>query len=208
MEKWILEIMNNYGYLGMALLILAENLFPPIPSEVILTFGGFMTTYTKMAIPGAVLSATAGSAGGAIILYQAGRLLSPERLDAFLSGQAGRILHLKKSDLLKAADWFDSKGNYTVFLCRFIPIVRSLISVPAGMAGMAFGRFLWMTLLGSFLWNVVLICAGAAAGSSWQKAVEYFGSYTQAAKIVLGVSCLILLLLLIRKYISSHSSKS
>ena len=76
------------------------------------------------------------------------------------------------------------------------------------MAGMAFGRFLWMTLLGSFLWNVVLICAGAAAGSSWQKAVEYFGSYTQAAKIVLGVSCLILLLLLIRKYISSHSSKS
>ena len=90
MEKWILEIMNNYGYLGMALLILAENLFPPIPSEVILTFGGFMTTYTKMAIPGAVLSATAGSAGGAIILYQAGRLLSPERLDAFLSGQAGR----------------------------------------------------------------------------------------------------------------------
>ena len=76
MEKWILEIMNNYGYLGMALLILAENLFPPIPSEVILTFGGFMTTYTKMARPGAVLSATAGSAGGAVILSPAAGVFS------------------------------------------------------------------------------------------------------------------------------------
>ena len=186
MDHWILEIMSSYGYLGPALLIMAENLFPPIPSEIILTFGGFMTTYTRMHIPGTVLSATVGSVGGALILYQAGRFLSPDRLDTLLSGRLGRILHLKKADIQKAADWFDSRGNYTVFFCRFIPIVRSLISIPAGMADMALGRFLWMTVAGSFLWNLVLICAGAAAGSSWQKAVEYFGSYTQAAKIVLG----------------------
>ena len=181
MDHWILEIMSSYGYLGLALLIMAENLFPPIPSEIILTFGGFMTTYTRMHIPGTVLSATVGSVGGALILYQAGRFLSPDRLDTLLSGRLGRILHLKKADIQKAADWFDSRGNYTVFFCRFIPIVRSLISIPAGMADMALGRFLWMTVAGSFLWNLVLICAGAAAGSSWQKAVEYFGSYTQAA---------------------------
>ena len=207
MDHWILEIMSSYGYLGLALLIMAENLFPPIPSEIILTFGGFMTTYTRMHIPGTVLSATVGSVGGALILYQAGRFLSPDRLDTLLSGRLGRILHLKKADIQKAADWFDSKGNYTVFFCRFIPIVRSLISIPAGMADMALGRFLWMTVAGSFLWNLVLICAGAAAGSSWQKAVEYFGSYTQAAKIVLGVGVLVGGVVLVRRYIGGKSRR-
>ena len=201
MDHWILDVMSRYGYLGLALLIMAENLFPPIPSEIILTFGGFMTTYTRMHIPGTVLSATVGSVGGALILYQAGRFLSPDRLDTLLSGRLGRILHLKKADIQKAADWFDSKGNYTVFFCRFIPIVRSLISIPAGMADMALGRFLWMTVAGSFLWNLILICAGAAAGTSWQKAVQYFGSYTQAAKIVLGVGALVGGVVLVRRYI-------
>ena len=201
MDHWILDIMSRYGYLGLALLIMAENLFPPIPSEIILTFGGFMTTYTRMHIPGTVLSATVGSVGGALILYQAGRFLSPDRLDTLLSGRLGRILHLKKADIQKAADWFDSRGNYTVFFCRFIPIVRSLISIPAGMADMALGRFLWMTVAGSLLWNLILICAGAAAGTSWQKAVQYFGSYTQAAKIVLGVGALVGGVVLVRRYI-------
>ena len=205
MDHWILDVMSRYGYLGLALLIMAENLFPPIPSEIILTFGGFMTTYTRMHIPGAVLSATVGSVGGALILYQAGRFLSPDRLDTLLSGRLGRILHLKKADIQKAADWFDSRGNYTVFFCRFIPIVRSLISIPAGMADMALGRFLWMTVAGSLLWNLVLICAGTAAGTSWQKAVQYFGSYTQAAKIVLGVGAMVGGVMLARRYIGkSH----
>ncbi len=208
MDQWILEIMNSYGYLGMALLILGENLFPPIPSEVILTFGGFMTSYTQMHIPGAVLSATAGSVAGAVILYQIGSFLTPEKLDGLLSGRAGKILGLKKENLQKAADWFDSKGNYAVFFCRFIPIIRSLISVPAGMAKMDLKRFLWMTSLGSFLWNLLLICAGAAAGSSWQKAVQYFGSYTQAAKIVLGAGLLAGILFLIRKRLFSGTAKT
>lgn len=207
MDHWILEIMSSYGYLGLALLIMAENLFPPIPSEVILTFGGFMTTYTKMHIPGTVLSATVGSVGGALILYQAGCFLSPERLDAVLSGKIGKMLHLKKENIQKATDWFDSQGNYTVFFCRFIPIVRSLISIPAGMAHMPLGRFLWMTVSGSFLWNLVLICAGAVAGSSWQKAVEYFGSYTQAAKIVLGIGVLVGGVVLVRRCIERKDEK-
>ena len=208
MVQWILQIMDSYGYLGMALLILGENLFPPIPSEVILTFGGFMTSYTKMHIPGAVLSAPVGSVGGALILYQLGSLLTPERLDTLFTGRVGQILGLRKGHLQKAADWFDRKGNYAVFFCRFIPIIRSLVSVPAGMAGLDLKRFLWMTSLGSLLWNLLLICAGAAAGSSWQKAVQYFGSYTQAAKIVLGTALLAGILFLIRRRLSSGSSET
>lgn len=90
MNQWLLQIMNDYGYLGMAFLIMAENLFPPIPSEVILTFGGFMTTYTKMHLPGALLSSTVGSVAGAILLYQLGYLLSPQKLETLLSGLWGK----------------------------------------------------------------------------------------------------------------------
>ena len=191
MEQWMLEMMNSFGYLGIFLLILAENIFPPIPSEAILTFGGFMTTYTRMHVPGVVLSSTAGSLVGAVILYQLGNLLSPERLEHLITGPVGKALRLKKEHIQQAMDWFDSRGNYTVFFCRFIPIVRSLISIPAGMAAMASGRFLWMTALGSFLWNLALVSLGAFAGSSWEKAARYFGNYTKAAKIVLLAACVI-----------------
>lgn len=199
MNQLLMHIMDTYGYLGIAFLIMMENIFPPIPSEVILTFGGFMTTFTKMHILGVVLSSTVGSVFGAIFLYELGNLLSLDKMESIISGPAGKVLRLKKEDILKAMDWFDSKGNYTVLLCRFIPIVRSLISIPAGMAKMEMGRFLWMTTLGSFIWNFVLVTLGAAAGSSWQKAVRYFGSYTKAAKIVLIIFLFIGLLLFLRR---------
>ena len=199
MNDWILQLMNNYGYFGIAFLIMAENLFPPIPSEVILTFAGFFTTYTTLHLPGTILSATIGSLLGAVILYAFGKLLSPSKMDSLISGKVGKTLRLKKEDIQKAMDWFDSKGNYTVFLCRFIPIVRSLISIPAGMANMHFPRFLWLTAWGSFLWNTLLIFLGAWAGSSWQKAARYFGNYTRAAKIVFLIFLFTALLVFWRK---------
>ena len=199
MNDWILQLMNTYGFFGFAFLIMAENLFPPIPSEVILTFAGFFTTYTTLHLPGTILSATIGSLLGAVILYAFGKLLSPSKMDSLISGKVGKTLRLKKEDIQKAMDWFDSKGNYTVFLCRFIPIVRSLISIPAGMANMHFPRFLWLTAWGSFLWNTLLIFLGAWAGSSWQKAARYFGNYTRAAKIVFLIFLFTALLVFWRK---------
>lgn len=207
MSQWMLQIMDSFGYVGIALLILAENIFPPIPSEIILTFGGFMTTYTTMHVPGVVLSSTAGSLVGAVLLYQLGHLLSTEKMERLIAGPVGKALRLKQEDIQKAMDWFDSKGNYTVFLCRFIPIVRSLISIPAGMADMPPVRFLWMTALGSFLWNLILISLGAAAGSSWQKAVRYFDHYSQAAKIVLIIFLLLGCLVFVRKKFMGKSGK-
>ena len=185
MNDLLIEILNTYGYLGIAFLIMIENVFPPIPSEVILTFSGFMTTFTQMNLPGVVLSSTVGSLAGAILLYELGSMLSIERIQTLVNGPVGKTLRLDMADIEKAMNWFDSKGNYTVFLCRFIPIIRSLISIPAGIAGMNLGPFFLMTTLGSLIWNFVLIFLGAAAGSSWQKAVQYFDSYSQAAKIVI-----------------------
>ena len=106
MQDIMINIMNQFGYLGIALLIAIENIFPPIPSEVILTFGGFMTTISDMKIWGVILSATIGSVLGAVVLYSLGRWLNPQRLEHWLDGRFGRILHLKKEDVQRAGKWF------------------------------------------------------------------------------------------------------
>ena len=187
MQEWVIHIMNQYGYVGIALLIAIENLFPPIPSELILTFGGFMTTYTSMNIWIVALSATIGSVVGAIILYGVGRVLPAEKMDRFLGGKWGRALGFKKGDVARANSWFSRRGTSTVFFCRFIPLVRSLISIPAGMARMRRGRFLLYTTLGSAIWNVVLVALGAFAGAGWERVSKSMNLYTYIALAVMAV---------------------
>ncbi len=136
MQEIIIQIIEQWGYLGVGALIAIENIFPPIPSEVILAFGGFMTTKTALNVVGVIIAATLGSTIGAIVLYLIGKILNKERLERIISGKIGKVLRLKKSDIEKADKWFDTKGQKTVFICRFIPIVRSLISIPAGMSEM------------------------------------------------------------------------
>lgn len=187
MQVWITNIIESYGYLSIALLIAIENIFPPIPSELILTFGGFMTTKTDMNVWLVSLFATFGSVAGAIILYFVGRLLSPQRLE-WVINKFGRILRLKMSDIEKAESWFNKRGGLTVFFCRFIPIIRSLISIPAGMAKMHFGKFLILTTIGTAIWNIVLVNLGAFAGESWQKIDEYMGTYSHIAYVIIGIA--------------------
>lgn len=136
MENFVIGIMNKFGYLGIFLLILLENLFPPIPSEVILTFGGFMTISTSMNVFGVILVSTIGSLLGAIILYYLGKILNKERINKIIKSKYGKLLRIKSKDIEMADKWFDTKGRKTVFFCRFIPVVRSLISIPAGMSEM------------------------------------------------------------------------
>ena len=167
MQEFIISMMNQFGYIGVFLLIAIENIFPPIPSEVILLFGGFMTTYSKLNIVLMIIFATLGSLIGAIVLYYVGKILNKERLKKIVSGKIGKILRLKNSDIDKADQWFDTKGNKTVFFCRFVPIVRSLISIPAGMSEMPMGKFLLYTTVGSLIWNTVLIILGAIVGENW-----------------------------------------
>lgn len=187
MQEFILSMMNQFGYLGVFLLIAIENIFPPIPSEVILLFGGFMTTYTKLNIIGMVIVATLGSVLGAIVLYYIGKIFNKERLKKILSGKIGKILRLKNSDIDKADHWFDTKGNKTVFFCRFIPIVRSLISIPAGMSEMPITKFLVYTTVGSAIWNIVLVALGATVGENWKSILSIFDTYSHIALIVLIV---------------------
>jgi membrane protein DedA with SNARE-associated domain len=201
MQTWILDIMNQYGYLGIMFLIAIENIFPPIPSEVILTFGGFMTTYTSLKVVGVIISATFGSLIGAILLYGVGSYLSPERLGNLLDGRLGQILNLKKEDFMNACEWFNKKGKSTVLFCRCIPIIRSLISIPAGMAEMKMSQFLLLTTIGSVIWNTALVCLGAILGASWEKIIEKTGIFSQIILLALVFGITFLAMWLVKKKI-------
>ena len=193
MESWITSVMEQFGYFGIALLILVENVFPPIPSEVILTFGGFMTTKSELSIFGVVVASTIGSVGGAVILYWIGRILNVERLERIIE-KWGKYLRLTKEDVRKADAWFDKYGPWTVFFCRFIPLIRSLISIPAGMSGMNQWLFLVLTTLGTLIWNLVLVLVGAKVGNNWHQIVNYMDVYSNIMYVVIAVSAVIFII--------------
>jgi membrane protein DedA with SNARE-associated domain len=199
MQEAIIDIINQFGYIGIFLLITIENVFPPIPSEVILTFGGFLTTYTTMNIWGVIIAATIGSVLGAVILYMIGRLLNAERLARLFDGRLGRLLRLKKEDAKKAESWFVKHGNKAVLFCRFVPIVRSLISIPAGVAKMRPLPFLTLTLIGTFLWNIVLAFLGRIAGSAWGTIAHYFDVYALIALAAFILIALVIGAIFIKK---------
>lgn len=187
MELWIKDLIEQYGYWGIFFLIALENIFPPIPSEVILTFGGYMTSQTNLTMPGVIATSTLGSVLGAVILYRLGSILNVNKLEGMIE-RYGRILRLKKEDLYRADAWFDKYGIWTVFFCRFIPLIRSLISIPAGMSGMNFGLFLIFSTLGTLIWNTVLIHLGANLGENWEVIIErmdHFSTIIYAILIIL-----------------------
>lgn len=189
MEEWIVYMMNTYGYIGILILIAVENIFPPIPSEVILTFSGFLTTTSDVTMTGVIIFSTIGSMIGAVILYGIGRLLDVKKLEIIVD-RWGYLLRLTRKDIKKADEWFAKVGIWAVLIGRVVPIVRSLISIPAGMAKMNLGIFLLFTALGSLIWNSVLVYVGARVGSSWGEIVSYIDTYSNL--VVLLLSFLIL----------------
>lgn len=188
MQSTLIEFINDYGYLGILLLIFVENIFPPIPSEVVLVFGGFLTTQSEMVIPYVILAATVGATLGAAVLYLVGRLLNRERIKSLFSGRFGRAMHLRPNDVNRAEAWFRRYENRAVLLCRCVPVVRSLISIPAGMAKMKPVTFFVLTAIGTAVWNTILVYVGALAGSAWENSLKYLDWLTTAVLIVLAAA--------------------
>lgn len=207
MEELILSIMNQFGYIGVLLLIAIENVFPPIPSEVILLFGGFMTTYTELNVIGMIIFSTLGSLIGAIVLYYIGKILNKERLKKIVSGKVGKILRLKNEDIEKADHWFDTKGNKTVFFCRFIPIVRSLISIPAGMSEMPMLKFLIYTTFGSLIWNTVLVVIGNRVGENWTSILDILDKYSHIVLVLLIIIAIVCVYLFYSKKLKKNKKE-
>ncbi|ESU31802.1 hypothetical protein G3A_14630 [Bacillus sp. 17376] len=196
MEKWLIGIMEEFGYAGVMFLIALENIFPPIPSEVILTFAGFMTASTDLSITGVILSSTVGSLLGAVLLYGLGRQLGVDKLERIVD-KWGYLLRVTKNDIYKADSWFDRYGAWTVLFCRVIPLLRSLISIPAGISEMRFRTFLLFTTIGTLIWNSILVYLGATVGASWEEIVKYIDIYSKFIYIILLLIAVSLLLVLV-----------
>lgn len=180
MQNFLEDVINQFGYAAIIVLIAVENIFPPIPSEVILTFGGFMTAGTDMTITGVIIASTLGSAGGAVVLYYIGSILGAERMKRIVV-KYGSWLRVTTDDVDKSYSWFNKYGPWTVFFCRFIPLIRSLISIPAGMSKMSMPKFLVLTTIGTFIWNTVLVNLGASVGENWGDIVAVMDVYSNIA---------------------------
>ncbi|KFZ40980.1 MULTISPECIES: DedA family protein [Thermoactinomyces] len=198
MENWIIEFMEKFGYFGVFLMIALENIFPPIPSEVVLTFGGFMTTKSELSVFGVVVAATLGAVVGAVILYLIGFLLNVNQLEKIID-RWGHILKIKKEDIHKADRWFERYGVWTVFFCRMVPIVRSLISVPAGMARMNMVIFLVFTTIGTLIWNTILVMLGAAFGEAWTTVLDYMSVYSNVFYVIFAVLFILVIAWYVKK---------
>ena len=198
MENWLIDIINKFGYGGVFVLIALENIFPPIPSEVILTFGGFVTTTSDLTMTGVVVASTLGSVIGAMILFGIGLQLDIKRMEKIVD-RWGHFLRLSKGDIHKANTWFEKYGYWSVFFCRFVPLIRSLISIPAGMSNMKVVPFLVFTTAGTLIWNIVLVYLGAQVGASWEEIVGYMDIYSTIIYVILFILGIILLILYLKK---------
>ncbi len=190
--------MEEFGYIGVFLMMALENIFPPIPSEIILPFGGFLTTTNDLAVLGVIIAATVGSVLGAIILFGIGLLLDVEQLEKIID-RFGHILRIKKTDVKRADAWFDKYGYWTVFICRMIPLVRSLISIPAGMSNMNFFKFVILTITGTLIWNTILILIGMQLGESWTDILSFMELYSTFVYIAIGIGIVIIIYIFMKR---------
>ena len=172
MAQWIEQFIRNGGYFALVAITFLENIFPPIPSEVIMPLGGYLVAQGDLTLWGVMLAGTTGSLIGALVLYYLGRRLRRERVEAW-ADKHGHWLLLTKGDMRSAFDWFERHGGAAVFFCRLIPGVRSLISVPAGASGMPLGKFMLYSFMGTALWTTALTLVGMWLGQQYQDAQSF-----------------------------------
>ena len=188
---WVADVVDSIGEVGVGVLIAVENLFPPIPSEVILPLAGFRAEEGELNVVLAWVAATIGALVGAVILYGLGAVVGYDRLHE-LAGKRWFVV-LGQKDLERGDRFFDEHGGKIVLIGRCIPLVRSVVSVPAGQSGMPLPRFLVYTAIGSGIWNAVFIAAGWVLGDNYEKVEGWVQpiSYAVVAALVVGVLVLV-----------------
>ncbi len=172
MVDWVQGTMNDYGYAGIVFLMFLDNVFPPVPSEVIMPLAGFLTEQGRLSYVGVVLAGMAGSTLSALALYYLGYRVGEARLRAW-ADRHGRWIGLRGKDIDRGKRWFEQHGKAAVFFCRFIPGIRSIISIPAGFAGMDLRMFVLYTALGTGLWAAFLAWLGQLLGENYHQVQQY-----------------------------------
>ena len=174
MLHWATAIIESLGYGGLVFLMVLENVFPPIPSEVILPFAGFTASKGQLSLIGVIVAGSCGSILGALPLYYLGYFLGADRVRS-LAERYGRWVALSAGDIENAMEWFRDYGAVIVLIGRIIPGVRSLISIPAGICGMALPRFLLYSAAGTTMWSALLVCLGWFMGKNYEKVGQSIG---------------------------------
>lgn len=187
MKEWILDTMTSLGYWGIGLLMFAENLFPPIPSELIMPLAGFTVAQGKMNFLLAVLAGVIGTIVGALPWYYAGKLVGEKRLKR-LADKYGKWITVSSQDIDKAKHWFDRYGNKAVLYCRLVPGVRTLISLPAGISNISLISFLLYSTIGTTLWVILLTYAGYLLGNNYELVDQYLGPVSKIVLVILIVA--------------------
>ncbi|MET8279418.1 DedA family protein [Micromonospora sp. NPDC005174] len=180
---WVASVIEAMGPVGVALLVALESIVPPIPSEIVLAMAGFLAHEGQFNVVLVVVAATVGSLVGALVLYWAGAAVGEERLKRWLD----RIPLVDSDDLEKADRWFERHGRWAVLIGRVVPVVRSLVSVPAGANRMPLGEFVLLTTIGSGVWNALIVGSGYALGSRWQNVERYSDWFNYAIGAVFVV---------------------
>lgn len=170
------DVIEQLGYVGVALLVVAENVFPPIPSEIVLPFAGFVAQRGSESVVLMILAATVGSVGGALIMYWIAAVIGDERLHTF-TRKFGKWVQIREVDLTRAEEWFDRHATSAVLIGRCVPLIRSVVSIPAGFRRMKLVPYIAYTFIGSLVWNILLIGAGALLGENWERVGSYVGVF-------------------------------
>ncbi len=182
---FMVDLMDQLGLWGVAIAVGLDNLFPPIPSEIVLPMAGLAASQGTFSLAGALFATTAGSVVGACIMYWLGRLFGRDRTAwVFVKTPL-----LKLSDLEKTEEWFATHGTKAVFFGRMVPIFRSLISIPAGVEKMRFATFLALTTVGSFIWNSIFVGAGYTLGDNWHVIEPYADWFQRLVILAVLVVC-------------------
>ncbi|MDQ3573026.1 MAG: DedA family protein [Actinomycetota bacterium] len=189
------DAVTTAGYPGLFGAMVAENLFPPIPSEIVLPLAGFEAAEGNLAFVWAVLAATAGSLAGALILYSIGLYGGRPLVLRY-----GRVLRVGDAELDRAELWFERWGDWVVLGARLIPIARSVVSIPAGFARMPLVRFCLLTAIGSLIWNLILVTAGYQLGANWEEVSEIAGRYSDIIKVAFAAAFLAALVWAFRRW--------
>ncbi len=204
LTNWATDVVERLGYFGVAMLVAIENVFPPIPSEVVLGLAGYTAARGDAWVVGMIIAATIGSVVGAWILYGLSAAVGPVRLRAIVI-RYGTWIGFGETDLDRAEEWFDRRSRRAVLLCRCVPLIRSLISIPAGFRRMPLVTFTIFTLIGSLVWNTVLITAGYALAEQWERILDYTEPFQT---VVVALIAVLVVALVVRKVVLTRRARS
>ena len=211
LATWVQDVINQFGYFGVALLVIIENIFPPIPSEIVLPFAGFVAqqgagaAQSDTSVIGMMIAATIGSVVGALILYFVSAAIGPDRLRAFVE-KFGKWFGVKAADLVRAEAWFDRRSSLAVLVGRCVPLIRSIVSIPAGFRRMKLSSFVVLTALGSAVWNIALIGAGAVLKDQWDRVGDYVGVFQWVVILAIVVFVVRFVISLVKRRRTSTTS--